>query len=416
MSDSPSRGPETTHWSLIERAGHDRPSVRRPAIDELVRRYLPALRAHLLFRMRLDPTTTDDVVQGFLADRFLSGRLTANADRTRGRFRSLLVRALENYAIDELRRKGREETKVSMAGHLDDHAVVGKPSGDAFDAAWARQVLVLSLREMRRECHAQLSEPRWRLFERRVLQPLLEDAPPPTYEMLVDEFQFDSPQQASNALVSAKRHFQRVLTRVVAEYTADVAETEGELADLRTIVAAAGPIGLRMHLLDTSADGSEPLAMADADEGERLARVFDDHAENSLWGAEDYPGLWQHQLAQPLASVLQAGLLTRSAQAVGRSTTVADLLRHAEPSLEELRQLKEIARTYVKAGHTDIPAEIATALYFTAIAAAISRHGERITKSDDSVLEHGLRALLTRPWLDDETRALLQSVWSQLSI
>lgn len=211
MSDLSNRDPQSTQWSLIDRAGDARSTIRRPAVEELVRRYVPALRAHLLFRMKLDPSTADDVLQGFLADRLLAGRLTANASADKGRFRSLLVRALENYTIDVLRRKRREDSVESNASAIEGRVGVEPCRADIFDTAWARQVLVLSLREMRRECEVQLCESRWRLFERRVLRPLLEHESPPTYEVLAQEFQFKTPQQASNALVSGKRHFQRVL-------------------------------------------------------------------------------------------------------------------------------------------------------------------------------------------------------------
>jgi hypothetical protein len=45
----------TTHWSLVARAGQDGGDARREALDQLLRRYLPALRAHLIFGRRMPP-------------------------------------------------------------------------------------------------------------------------------------------------------------------------------------------------------------------------------------------------------------------------------------------------------------------------------------------------------------------------
>jgi hypothetical protein len=50
---------------------------------------------------------------------------------------------------------------------------------------------------------------------------------------------FKTPLQASNALVTAKRMFERQLRSVVAEYAGDESEVESELMDLRRIFSDA---------------------------------------------------------------------------------------------------------------------------------------------------------------------------------
>ena len=69
------------------------------------------------------------------------------------------------------------------------------------------------------------------------LDPALDDAPPEPYERVIERFKFASPAAASNALVTAKRMFERNLRSVVGEYAADDAEIEAELAELRAVVA-----------------------------------------------------------------------------------------------------------------------------------------------------------------------------------
>lgn len=85
----------TTIWSLVRRADDDQSVVRGPALDDLLRRYAPAMTAHLVRRKRVPPDQADDLVQGFIADKVLEKRLVGMADPNRGRFRTLLTKALE---------------------------------------------------------------------------------------------------------------------------------------------------------------------------------------------------------------------------------------------------------------------------------------------------------------------------------
>ena len=85
---------------------------------------------------------------------------------------------------------------------------------------------------MRAECEVTGHKERWRVFQARVLSPLLDNVEPVEYEELVEECGFTSPAQASNALITAKRSFNRILREVVAEYARDTEEVEEELRQL----------------------------------------------------------------------------------------------------------------------------------------------------------------------------------------
>jgi RNA polymerase sigma-70 factor (ECF subfamily) len=370
--------------------------------------------------MRLDDATADDIAQGFIADRILDRDLVAAADPNKGRFRSLLLRSLTNYTIDVLRKRSpgargpaliqSEEDAVPIEG-------VEKPQADPFDVAWARGVLSRALATMRAECDAQGCSQRWTLFHRRVLQPLFDDHEPPAYDELLREFQFISPQQASNALITAKRHFQRVLCQVVGEYAEGDAEISSELMDLRSIVEAAGP--LNIYFGEFVASGEPRVLSSQHDDSTQHVRqlaelLLIENEPESPWRVEEYPSLWQHQLDQSLTSIVTVvGHLHQSERLIDRSdnasvATVKDLLHHDSPSLESLSALKDAARGYVRADQNDFPAELATALYFACIAVGIVRRQMRISKSDDIVLEYGFRLLVGRPWLDDQTRRIVQ--------
>jgi hypothetical protein len=121
----------------------------------------------------------------------------------------------------------------------DDEAVPASGDTDAYDVAWARRVLDEAVQRMRAECAASGREDVWGMFECRVLGPVAEGTEPADYEELVRRFGFQSPSQASNALVTAKRMVARSLRSVVAEYTRDAAEVEAEIQDLHRILANA---------------------------------------------------------------------------------------------------------------------------------------------------------------------------------
>jgi len=79
--------------------------------------------------------------------------------------------------------------------------------------------------------------------------------------------------------------------------------------------------------------------------------------------------------------------------------SVGELLSSAHPSLDKIRELKEYARALALNTSETLPTEIASALYYLAIAAALVRCGERITKSSNSVLRRGWTLLKPQPIL-----------------
>jgi DNA-directed RNA polymerase specialized sigma24 family protein len=94
----------SSHWSLIARAGAADSVEARAALADLCRRYWYPLYAFI--RRQLDSThDAEDVTQGFFAH-LLANDLIADADRTRGRFRTYLL-ACCKYYLANFRRAAR---------------------------------------------------------------------------------------------------------------------------------------------------------------------------------------------------------------------------------------------------------------------------------------------------------------------
>ena len=235
----------TTRWGdVAAAAGGEAPDPGR-AMGELLARYIPALRTFLMLDQRLDRHRADDLLQSFVAERVLERNLLARADPSRGRFRTFLLACLSNHVAMERRREAAAKRNPG-AGRLlplDDHAadaMAGEPRSDVFDVAWGRQVIAEALQRMRRECESSLRADLWALFHGRVVAPAMEGAAPLDYAEITARFRFATPAEATNALVTAKRMFLRMLRSVVAEY-ADGDEVDEELVRLKRILAGAGP-------------------------------------------------------------------------------------------------------------------------------------------------------------------------------
>lgn len=91
-----------------------------------------------------------------------------------------------------------------------------------------------------------------------------------------------------------------------------------------------------------------------------------------------------------------------------RPVTFAGLLHGPRPPLALLRRVKRYAKSACRKNGSHPPPDVATALYFGVIAAALVRRGERLTTLADQKLFEGFRWMIGQTWLDDATRELAQ--------
>lgn len=233
-----------THWSSVERAGQGQPDRKREALGKLLVRYLPALRAYLVLKKRIPYEKAEDLLHDFVVNKVLEKDIIARADKDIGKFRTFLLTALDRFVSNRLR--DEKAKKRNPAGGLlisvDDG--LDPPDGsegpaDVFDVAWAREVIAEALRRMEAECVNSERTDIWAIFECRILQPTLEGTKPLDYREIVGRFGFKSPTQAANALITAKRMYQRYLRSVIAEYAEDD-QVDSEIEELKQILAGRG--------------------------------------------------------------------------------------------------------------------------------------------------------------------------------
>jgi DNA-directed RNA polymerase specialized sigma24 family protein len=166
-----SRSPDrfsTTHWSVVlacadSAAGEE---AARKALAELCKTYWRPIFAFICRRGYSVPDA-QDLTQDFLL-MVLEGDLLKRADPTRGRFRSLLLKALQNFLVDDTirkraRKRGGDLKFVSWDEWMAEapsnlaitaHEAENWPAEKIFDVRWAATAVEHALRRLGEECEA----------------------------------------------------------------------------------------------------------------------------------------------------------------------------------------------------------------------------------------------------------------------
>jgi RNA polymerase sigma factor (sigma-70 family) len=158
----------TTRWSMViacadSAAGEE---TARKALADLCKTYWRPIFAFICRRGYSVPDA-QDLTQDFLL-MVLEGDLLKRADPTRGRFRSLLLKALQNFLTDDTirkhaRKRGGDMKFVSwdewMAEAPSNLAITAQeaeswPAEKIFDVRWAATAVEHALRRLGEECEA----------------------------------------------------------------------------------------------------------------------------------------------------------------------------------------------------------------------------------------------------------------------
>ena len=140
-----------------------------------------------------------------------------------------------------------------------------------------------------------------------------------------------------------------------------------------------------------------------------------------LWRPDELAALFRHQMSAPMLVDLggfdarTATRLRTVSEAQGLLLkSFSDLFHHAAPPAELLRLVKDFAKSNLDHPESGLPGEIASALYYTSIAAALVRLDARISQLPDAELRRGLRWTAEQAWLDEKTKGLLGQALDKL--
>jgi hypothetical protein len=238
-----------TPWSLIQQIHKADKAGLNGLICDLIRLYWKPV--YCFLRHKGYPNEeAKDIVQGFLQEVVLGRHLLDKADRHQGRFRTLLLTALERYATS-LHRKQVAQKRIPpdrmvsidslIVGELPD-TVHGQSEVDSFNYAWLTQVLDRVLESVENQCRKDGLLSHWQVFSDRVLDPLIHNLPPPSMVEICRKYRISHPVQASNMIVTVKRRFQAALRREIRQSVCSDKDIEGELRELLQFLPESGAI------------------------------------------------------------------------------------------------------------------------------------------------------------------------------
>lgn len=209
----------TTHWSLVDGTREDRDGDRA-LISVLIQRYWKPVYCYLR-RKGYGNEEAKDLTQGFFHEVVLNRRLLERADPARGRFRTFLLHALDQFLIDQSRKDNASSRiprdklvplDVVDLPELPQAALEGSEA-DCFTYVWKSTLIDQTLSEVATACREQGMKAHWSVFEERVLQPVYHNAVPPSMRDICTRHSIESESIASNMLVTVKRRFRETLRK-----------------------------------------------------------------------------------------------------------------------------------------------------------------------------------------------------------
>ena len=229
----------TTHWSVVLAAGQRDSPQAIAALEKLCRAYWYPLYAYVR-RRGSGPEDAQDGTQSFFA-RLLERNLLSRASPQRGRFRSFLLTALQNFLADEhdraaAHKRGAGQPLISLDALEGEARYALEPTDDVspdklFERRWATTVLEQAWSRLETEYAAEGKADMFR--ELRRFNSAQENAP--GYAEAAAKLGL--PENTVKSLVHRMRRRYRALLRVeIAHTVADPAEIDEEIRYLLRVL------------------------------------------------------------------------------------------------------------------------------------------------------------------------------------
>ena len=413
----------TTIISVIAGIAKTEELIRKRQLERFIQQYGAPLKSHIEFRAHVDQSTAEDILHDFLVDKLLADdaeknlacRFLKKHEQVAVKFRSYLLRSLNNYLVD--RARSPRINTMSLQENFGDGAAAQSESGaDRFAIEWAQNLIQKTIDAVYEECLTDDQEHIWEVLNQRILHPALTGEAAPSYAQLVEQLGFNSAKEASNRLQTSIRKFNRILRNLIRDYLPIEDEEEleqaidSEIDDLRSVLRSARAFSFNSRQKADSPPGSFVAS---------LFRLREDQAMDDDQG--DYERVWQDLLETRFDSLLSLDLSRANTSSKRSGATqplyFQDLLQQPAPQLEILKLIKQQAKLSALRPHDpdsqldSLPYQINVLLYTLAIAIADIRHGVRITRDDNSKIAPRLATILASSWIDPATRRIL-SEWS----
>ena len=230
----------TTHWTVINALKQVNHEDKESLFVEFVEQYTPAFRYHLIFaRGCAQEADLDDIIQGFLSDKFVFKNILDHVHEGKGRLRDYFRRCLDNYVYEQHRSKSSAawDKRVSWEDLKSDPTQRNVSEVVCpFDIGWAKTVMTEAIIRTKGQFFHSQRQHVWDVFDLCIVRPLFTGAQAVPYEELAEKMGL-SVKSVQNRRVSALRAFGKHLTAVIAEYVGNDPELiDAEVADLNLIM------------------------------------------------------------------------------------------------------------------------------------------------------------------------------------
>jgi RNA polymerase sigma-70 factor (ECF subfamily) len=238
---------QTTQWSVIRAAQTDDQTRRRMVVGNLMERYWRPVYSYLRYK-GYDNEKAKDLTQGFFAEIVWGDDLLGRTDRSKGRFRTFLLTALQRYVVS-VHRKENARKRRPAAGFVDVEMEelpllattrMGTAADETFYRSWASDLLGNVLSQVEAEYCRTGRDRHWRVFQAKVLTPILQDAEAPPLEEICKNCGVEDETKASNMIVTVKRRFQAVLRRNLRDLVPSEDEVDAEFHEILEIFSRQG--------------------------------------------------------------------------------------------------------------------------------------------------------------------------------
>lgn len=224
----------TTHWSVVLKAGDENSAEACGALEHLCRTYWYPVYAEIR-RRGFSAHNAQDLTQEFFAC-LLRRNSFAAAERTKGRFRSYLIGALNYFLADESERQHAEkrggrfqiiplESEDAEGRYLEEPAAPCEDPGRQFDASWRATLMDEAFVRLKREYTGKEG-----LFEE-IKGFLAAEVPNGSYEKIASTLGMN-PNSVGVSVHRLRQRYAELVRAIVSETVVNPTEVDDELRQL----------------------------------------------------------------------------------------------------------------------------------------------------------------------------------------
>ena len=217
---------------------------REEAVSVLIKKYWKPVYCYLR-RKGYANEAAKDMAQGFFYEVVLGRDLIQKADKTRGKFRSFLLTALDRYTVDvyhkeRASKRSPKRSIVPLETNDVDTLLETQSKSDPeqlFHYAWASEVLEQVLAQVKKDCYNTDRGTYWKVFYAKVVIPIVGSADAPKLSKLCKQYEIKDEAKASNMIAYVKERFRIAMKRHLRQFVQSDLEVEEEFNEIFRILS-----------------------------------------------------------------------------------------------------------------------------------------------------------------------------------